>query len=124
LIAVIIDPIVHRGVIEHLSMTMLKHMLTACVASLTFALSAPVALAGNSTDGVVVFSPIEGVTVITTSVTETDVEGAETAPAIVNYNNVVVVIAAPSRRLAALRRAFGYRYTGFHRVYSGPRYPF
>jgi hypothetical protein len=105
-------------------MSMLKHMLTACAAFLGLVFSAPFSLAANSTDGIVLYSPIDGVTVITTSITETSEEEAEAAPAIVNSNQVIVVIASPDRRLITLRRAFGHRYLGFKKVYSGPRYPF
>ncbi|HYN00201.1 MAG TPA: hypothetical protein VET25_10675 [Aestuariivirgaceae bacterium] len=103
---------------------MLKHFLSAGVASLALALSAAPS-ASNSTEGIVVESPVAGVTVVTVTTTEVnDDKLIEPAPAVVVTNNIIVVVASPDRRLEQLRRAFGHRYLGFIKVYSGPRYPF
>jgi len=104
---------------------MLKHFLSAGVASLALVLSAAASPASNSTQGIIIESPIAGVAVVTVSTTEVnDDQLVEPAPAVVVTNNIIVVVASPNRRLEQLRRAFGHRYLGFIKVYSGPRYPF
>lgn len=104
---------------------MLKHSLAALAISLSLPLLCTPSFALNSTEGIVVYSPLSGVTVITVSTdVEADEDLANGAPRVIVENNVVVVISAPSRRLIDLHRAFGQRYLGSKKVYSGPRYPF
>jgi hypothetical protein len=104
---------------------MLRHLLSAGAASLALVFSAAPSPAANATEGIIIESPIAGVTVVTVSTTEVnDDELVEPAPAVVVSNNIVVVVASPNHRLMRLRRAFGHRYLGFIKVYSGPRYPF
>lgn len=103
---------------------MLKHFLSAGVASLALVLSAAPSPASNSTQGIIIESPIAGVAVVTVSSEVNDDQLVEPAPAVVVTNNIIVVVASPNRRLEQLRRAFGHRYLGFIKVYSGPRYPF
>jgi hypothetical protein len=111
--------------VEQQSLDMLKHFLSAGVASLALVLSAAPSPASNSTQGIIIESPIAGVAVVTVSTSEVnDDQLVEPAPAVVVTNNIIVVVASPNRRLEQLRRAFGHRYLGFIKVYSGPRYPF
>jgi hypothetical protein len=105
-------------------MSMLKHLLAAGTASLVLILSGAPVLASNSTGGVILYSPVDGVTVVTVSTAVNDVELDDEVPSVIVTNNIVVVVAAPSRRLAYLRGILGQRYLGFKRLYSGPRYPF
>jgi hypothetical protein len=85
-------------------------------------LSAPLR-AGNATEGIVVFGPADGVTVVTVS---TDVAaGSETeeAPAVNVLNEITVVTIVP-RRFRHSRCSIGVPYPWQRRFCGDPLYPF
>lgn len=85
-------------------------------------LSAPLR-AGNATEGVVVFGPADGVTVVTVS-TDVAVEGeSEELPAVNVLNEIAVVTIAPNR-LRRLRCGVGVPYPWQRRICGDPLYPF
>ncbi|HEY7748007.1 MAG TPA: hypothetical protein VH933_04965 [Aestuariivirgaceae bacterium] len=103
---------------------MLKQLLIPAVLVGLAASTSP-SLAWNSTQGVVIDTPVPGITVVTVTSTTVDREDFGAEPPAVNVTNFITVIVYPrNSRLEQLRRAFGHRYLGFKKVYSGPRYPF
>jgi hypothetical protein len=86
---------------------------------LTF-FSAP-SLAQNSTEGIVVYNPIDGVTVMTVSTKTVDEPAAADAPSVIVSNTIVNVIV--SSRFHP-RCGIGVPYPWQRRLCGDPLYPF
>ena len=103
---------------------MLRSALAAAFALFAIPITASTTLAGNSTDGIVTYNPIEGVTVVTVSTAQEDEgDSADTVPA-VNVVNQVSVVSLVTWHTWSLRCGVGVPYPP-DRVYCGdPLYPF
>ena len=102
-------------------MARLKPALTVCALAAGLSLTAPVAFAAS---GVNIIYPPK----LPAAFDAPD----DPAPAVAAHEHAVQVrffmptraFILRERRREAIRRAFGHRYLGFKKVYSGPRYPF
>jgi hypothetical protein len=102
---------------------MLKPAAVIIFALAALAVLSPPLSAGNATEGVVVFGPADGVTVVTVS-TEFAAEGeSEELPAVNVFNEITVVTIAPNR-LRRLRCSIGVPYPWQRRICGDPLYPF
>jgi hypothetical protein len=80
----------------------MKPAIATVLALLGLILSSVSSIAGSSTEGIFVYSPIEGVTVVTVSELEDEAAAGE-APS-VNVSNRIVVITALDRRFRRSHR--------------------
>lgn len=103
---------------------MLRSLLAAAVALFAILLAASTSRAANSTEGIVVYSPLDGVTVVTVS-TDLEQEGgaADRVPA-VNVINQVNVVNVVARRSFSLRCGIGVLYPRERKFCGDPLYPF
>lgn len=103
---------------------MLRSLLAAAVALFAILLAASTSRAANSTEGIVVYSPLDGVTVVTVS-TDLEQEGGATdrVPA-VNVINQVNVVNVVARRSFSLRCGIGVLYPWERKFCGDPLYPF
>jgi hypothetical protein len=105
------------------SIYMLKN-LAAAFALFAGIVAASAAWAGNSTEGVVIYNPLEGVTVVTVS-TDLEEEGAAgEAPAVHVINQVNVVNVVIPRRSFSHRCGIGVPYPWLREYCGDPLYPF
>ena len=101
---------------------MLRSICAAASALFPIVFAASTALAGSSTDGIVIYSPLDGVTVVTVS-TDLEEGSADDAPAVNVFNQVNVVNVVVTRRFFSSRCGIGVPYPS-DRVYCGdPLYP-
>ena len=100
---------------------MKRYVLNYLAPWLVLAGLAASAHAAQATDGVVIVPGPSGMTVYTVPPYKATVAAASAsvAPVIVN-----IIIYPRSLRHIRYHRAFGHRYTGFIRMYSGNPYPF
>jgi hypothetical protein len=104
-------------------MSMLR-ILAAAFALFVGLVAASTAWAGNSTEGIVIYNPLEGVTVVTVS-TDLEAEGATGEPPAVNViNQVNVVNVVIPRRFFSLRCGIGVPYPWLRKFCGDPLYPF
>jgi hypothetical protein len=104
-------------------MSMLRMIIAAASVLFAIVVFLPAAWAGNATEGIVLYTPIEGVTVVTVS---TDVEeegGAEGEVPAVNIVNQVNVVNVLARRFSS-RCGIGVPYPWLRRYCGDPLYPF
>ena len=103
---------------------MLRSILAAAFALFAILIVPSATWAANSTDGIVMYSPIDGVTVLTVSSAVDDEEGsADNAPA-VNVVNQVNVVNIVTRRSFSLRCGIGVPYPWERTLCLDPLYPF
>jgi hypothetical protein len=109
--------------IKQESIPMLRSVLAAAFALFAIPITASTTWAENSTDGIVIYSPIEGVSVITVSTApEDEGDAAETVPA-VNVVNQVSAVSVVGWQFWSLRCGIGVPYPS-DRIYCGdPLYP-
>ena len=98
--------------------------LPAGVAIFAMLLAASTSRAANSTEGIVIYSPLDGVTVVTVATDlEQDEGGPDGAPA-VNVLNQVNVVNIIARRSFSLRCGIGVPYPWLRKFCGDPLYPF
>jgi hypothetical protein len=99
----------------------MKLSRAAVCAFLGLILSCAPSLAQNSTEGIVVYSPIDGVTVMTVSTRTVDEPESAEAPSVIVSNRIVTVIF--SSRFHP-RCGIGVPYPWQRRLCGDPLYPF
>jgi len=102
---------------------MLRSLLAA-VALFAIPIVPSTTWAGNSTDGIVMYSPIDGVTVVTVSTAIDDEEGSADSTPAVNVINQVNVVNVVTRRSFSLRCGIGVSYPWERTFCLDPLYPF
>jgi hypothetical protein len=105
------------------SAMMPQHCLFAALLT-ALSLACPSALANGMSEGVEVRQAVDGVTIYSVR-DEFIAEDMQPPAQTININTTVkVVIVRRSARWDQYHRALGQLYTGFIKVYAGPRYPF
>jgi len=106
-------------------MLMLRSVPAAAFALFAILITASTAWAGKSTDGIVIYSPLEGVTVVTVSTNLGEERGAAgEVPAVNVINQVNVVNVVIPRRFFSLRCGIGVPYPWLRKYCGDPLYPF
>jgi hypothetical protein len=104
-------------------MSMVRSIIAAAFAFFAIIISPPALWAGNSTEGIVLYAPIDGVTVVTvsTDIVEDEARGEGPAVNVINQVNVVNIVAA---RRSRLRCGIGVPYPWLRKYCLDPLYPF
>jgi hypothetical protein len=109
--------------LKQVSITMPK-ILAAAFVLFASIIPASTVCAANATEGIVIYNPLDGVTVVTVS-SDLEEEGAAgEAPAVNVINQVNVVNVVVPRRFYGLRCAIGVPYPWLRRRCGDPLYPF
>jgi hypothetical protein len=99
---------------------MLKTAVVTVFALAAFAVASAPLRAGNATDGIVVYSPIDNVTVVTVSTVVDTGADSEGSPGVNVFNEVIVV----TLRGHHWRCGIGVPYPWQRRLCGDPLYPF
>jgi hypothetical protein len=101
----------------------MKPVIATVLALLGLMFSSGSSIARSATDGVIVYNPIDGVTVVTVSTEEEHQAAAGDIPSVNVSNRIVVVVISPDRRFHP-RCGIGVPYPWQRKVCGDPLYPF